>query len=164
MKKQDVTGDDRMPRTEKPIAENRKARHDYFIDEVIEAGLVLAGTEVKSLRAGRVNLRDSFARFEHGELFLFNCHIAPYEFGNRYNHDPYRSRKLLVHRKQLKELATRVKQDGMTLIPLRMYFDVHGRAKLALAVARGKKSYDKRQTIAAKEASRRIERAMKQRV
>ena len=126
-------GTKRMARTEKPIAENRKARHDYFIDEVIEAGLVLTGTEVKSLRAGRVNLRDSFGRFDKGELFLFNCHIAPYEYGNRYNHDPYRSRKLLVHRKQLEELAARVKQEGMTLIPVRMYFDPHGRAKLALA-------------------------------
>lgn len=153
-----------MPKTERPIAENRKARHDYFIDEVIEAGLVLTGTEVKSLRAGRVNLRDSFARFDKGELFLFNCHIAPYEFGNRYNHEPYRSRKLLVHRKQLRELVSRVKQEGMTLIPIRMYFDRHGRAKLALGVARGKKNYDKRQSIAQRDASRRIERALKQRV
>ncbi|HBQ93947.1 MAG: SsrA-binding protein SmpB [Firmicutes bacterium] len=153
-----------MARNEKPIAENRKARHDYFIDEVIEVGMVLTGTEVKSLRAGRVNLRDSFARFDKGELYLFNCHIAPYEYGNRYNHDPYRSRKLLVHRKQLRELGARVKQEGMTLIPVRLYFDKHGRAKLALGVARGKKHYDKRQTVAQRDANRRIERALKQRV
>jgi SsrA-binding protein len=153
-----------MPKTEKPIAENRKARHDYFVDEVVEAGLVLTGTEVKSLRAGRVNLRDSFARFDKGELFLFNCHIAPYEHGNRYNHEPYRTRKLLVHRKELRELAARVQQNGMTLIPLRMYFDHHGHAKLLVGVARGKKNYDKRRTVAAKEASRRIERALKQHV
>ncbi len=153
-----------MAKTEKPIAENRKARHDYFVDEVVEAGLVLTGTEVKSLRAGRVNLRDSFARFDKGELFLFNCHIAPYEYGNRYNHEPYRTRKLLVHRKQLRELAARVQQNGMTLIPLRMYFDNHGRAKLLVGVARGKKNYDKRRTVAAKDASRRIERALKQHV
>ncbi len=153
-----------MTRNERPIAENRKARHDYFIDEVIEAGIVLTGTEVKSLRAGRVNLRDSFARFDKGELYLFNCHIAPYDYGNRYNHDPYRNRKLLVHRKQLRELAGRVKQEGMTLIPVRLYFDRKGRAKLALGVARGKKHYDKRQTIAQRDANRRIERALKQQV
>jgi SsrA-binding protein len=153
-----------MARNERPIAENRKARHDYFIDEVIEAGIVLTGTEVKSLRAGRVNLRDSFARFDKGELYLFNCHIAPYDYGNRYNHDPYRNRKLLVHRKQLRELAGRVKQEGMTLIPVRLYFDRKGRAKLALGVARGKKHYDKRQTIAQRDANRRIERALKQQV
>ncbi len=153
-----------MARNERAIAENRKARHDYFIDEVIEAGMVLTGTEVKSLRAGRVNLRDSFARFDKGELYLFNCHIAPYDHGNRYNHDPYRNRKLLVHRKQLRELSARVKQEGMTLIPVRLYFDRRGRAKLALGVARGKKHYDKRQTIAKRDANRRIERALKQRV
>lgn len=153
-----------MAKKEKSIAENRKARHDYFIEEVIEAGLVLTGTEVKSLRLGRVNLRDSFARLDHGELFLFNCHIAPYEFGNRWNHDPYRNRKLLLHKKQIRDLAQTVRLKGLTLVPLRLYFDDHGRVKLALAVARGKKDYDKRQTMADRDASRQIERSMKQRV
>ncbi len=153
-----------MANKEKSIAENRKARHDYYIEEVIEAGLVLTGTEVKSLRLGRVNLRDSFARLEHGELFLFNCHIAPYEFGNRWNHDPYRNRKLLLHKKQIRDLAQTVKLKGLTLVPLRLYFDDHGRVKLALAVARGKKEYDKRRTMAERDASRQIERSMKQRV
>ncbi len=148
----------------KPIAENRKARHDYFIEEVIEAGIALTGTEVKSLRLGRVNLRDSFARLDNGELFLFNCHIAPYEFGNRWNHDPYRNRKLLLHKKQIRDLAQTVKLKGLTLVPLRLYFDDHGRVKLALAVARGKKEYDKRQTMANRDASRQIERSMKDRV
>lgn len=153
-----------MANKEKSIAENRKARHDYFIEEVIEAGLALTGTEVKSLRLGRVNLRDSFARLDHGELFLFNCHIAPYEFGNRWNHDPYRNRKLLLHKKQIRDLAQVVKLKGLTLVPLRLYFDDHGRVKLALAVARGKKEYDKRRTMADRDASRQIERSMKQRV
>ena len=148
----------------KPIAENRKARHDYFIEEVIEAGIALTGTELKSLRLGRVNLRDSFARLDNGELFLFNCHIAPYEFGNRWNHDPYRNRKLLLHKKQIRDLAQTVKLKGLTLVPLRLYFDDHGRVKLALAVARGKKEYDKRQTMANRDASRQIERSMKDRV
>ena len=153
-----------MANKEKSIAENRKARHDYFIEEVIEAGIALTGTEVKSLRLGRVNLRDSFARLDHGELFLFNCHIAPYEFGNRWNHDPYRNRKLLLHKKQIRDLAQVVKLKGLTLVPLRLYFDDHGRVKLALAVARGKKEYDKRRTMADRDASRQIERSMKQRV
>jgi len=116
-----------MAKAEKSIVENRKARHDYFIEDVMEAGIVLTGTEVKSLRLGRVNLRDSFARFIDGELYLFNCHVAPYEFGNRWNHDPYRNRKLLLHKKQIRELGQMVKQKGLTLVPLRLYFDPHGR-------------------------------------
>lgn len=152
-----------VAREEKSIAENRKARHDYFIDEVLEVGLVLTGTEVKSLRMGRVNLRDSFARVMQGELFLFNCHIAPYDHGNRWNHDPYRNRKLLLHKKEIRELLSKVKQEGRTLVPLRMYFDNHGRAKLLLAIARGKKQYDKRQVIAEKDAMRHIDRVMKER-
>jgi SsrA-binding protein len=153
-----------MARAERSIAENRKARHDYFIEDVIETGIVLTGTEVKSLRLGRVNLRDSFARLIDGEMYLFNCHIAPYEFGNRWNHEPYRNRKLLLHRKQIRELGQMVKQKGLTLIPLRLYFDEHGRVKLALAVARGKKLFDKRDSMASKDAARQIERMMKQRV
>ncbi len=153
-----------MARAERSIAENRKARHDFFIEDVIETGIVLTGTEVKSLRLGRVNLRDSFARLIDGEMYLFNCHIAPYEFGNRWNHEPYRNRKLLLHRKQIRELGQMVKQKGLTLIPLRLYFDEHGRVKLALAVARGKKLFDKRDSMASKDAARQIERMMKQRV
>ncbi|AEJ39708.1 SsrA-binding protein [Sulfobacillus acidophilus TPY] len=150
-----------MAREERSVAENRKARHDYFIDEVFEAGLVLTGTEVKSLRLGRVNLRDSFARIIHGEAFLINCHIAPYEQGNRWNHDPYRDRKLLLHKKEIRELAQEVRQEGKTLIPLRIYFDKKGRAKVSLAVARGKKQYDKRQSIHERDAQRQIDRALK---
>ena len=152
-----------MAREEKPIAENRKARHDYFIDEVVEAGLSLTGTEVKSMRLGRVNLRDSYARVVNGEVFLMNCYVAPYEKGNRWNHDPYRDRKLLLHKKEIRELQAKVKQDGMTLVPLRLYFDKHGRAKLSLAVARGKKQYDKRQSLHEREAQRHIDRVMKER-
>ena len=152
-----------MARTEQPIAENRKARHDYFIEEVLEAGLELTGTEVKSMRLGRVNLRDSFARVMNGEVFLMNCHVAPYDKGNRWNHEPYRNRKLLLHKKEIRELQAKVKQDGMTLVPLRLYFDKHGRAKLSLAVARGKKQYDKRHSIHEREANRHIDRVMKDR-
>ncbi|MCY0879021.1 MAG: SsrA-binding protein SmpB [Firmicutes bacterium] len=153
-----------MAREEVPVAENRKARHDYFIEEVLEAGLVLTGTEVKSLRLGRVNLRDSFARVVNGEVFLINCHVAPYEKGNRWNHDPYRDRKLLLHKKQIRELAARVKQEGITLVPLRLYFDKRGRAKLLLAVAKGKRQYDKRHAMQERDAKRNIDRAMKSRL
>lgn len=152
-----------MARAEQLIAENRKARHDYFIDEVFEAGLALTGTEVKSMRLGRVNLRDSFARVIGGEVFLINCHVAPYDKGNRWNHEPYRDRKLLLHKKEIRELQARVKQEGMTLVPVRLYFDKHGRAKLSLAVAKGKKQYDKRHTMHEREAQRHIERVMKDR-
>lgn len=152
-----------MERQEQPIAENRKARHDYFIEEVVEAGIQLTGTEVKSMRQGRVNLRESYARVINGEVFLVNCHVAPYDKGNRWNHDPYRDRKLLLHKKEIRELQARVKQDGMTLVPVRLYFDKHGRAKLSLAVARGKKHYDKRHTIQEREAQRHIDRVVKER-
>lgn len=147
---------------EKTIAENRKARHDYFIDEVLEAGIVLTGTEVKSLRMGRINLRDSFARIDQGEAFLWNCHIAPYEYGNRWNHDPYRSRKLLLHKKQIQQLFQEVKQKGKTIVPLRVYFDKNGRAKVSLGVARGKTLYDKRATLAKRDADRQISRTIKE--
>lgn len=153
-----------MGREEKIVADNRKARHDYFIDEVIEAGIVLTGTEVKSIRMGRVNLRDSFARIVAGEIFLVNAHIAPYDKGNRWNHDPYRDRKLLLHQKEIRELGARVKQEGMTLVPVRLYFDKRGRAKVLLGVARGKKQYDKRHAIHEREAARQIDRVMKDRL
>lgn len=153
-----------MEKEPKSVSENRKAYHDYFIDEVIEAGLVLLGTEVKSLRLGRVNLRDSFARIEKGEVFLFNCHIAPYEQGNRWNHDPYRSRKLLLHKKEIRELLAKTREKGYTLVPVRLFFDHNGRAKVALGVARGKKQFDKRQAIAKRDAMRHIDRVMKDRM
>ncbi|MBX6377686.1 MAG: SsrA-binding protein SmpB, partial [Clostridia bacterium] len=142
------------------IAENRKARHDYFVEETVEAGLVLTGTEIKSVRAGRVNLRDSHARIERGEVVLYGTHIAPYEHGNRYNHDPDRPRKLLLRRDQIARLAGAVRRRGYTLVPLRLYLR-RGWAKVELALARGKKSYDKRQAIAEREARRQVDRALK---
>lgn len=152
-----------MARQEQSIAENRKARHDFFIDEVIEAGIALTGTEVKSMRLGRVNLRDSFARVINGEVFLVNLHVAPYDKGNRWNHEPYRDRKLLLHKKEIRELRARIKQEGMTLVPVRLYFDNHGRCKVLLGVAKGKKQYDKRRTIHEREAERHMDRVMKDR-
>lgn len=152
-----------MARQEQSIAENRKARHDFFIDEVIEAGIALTGTEVKSMRLGRVNLRDSFARVINGEVFLVNLHVAPYDKGNRWNHEPYRDRKLLLHKKEIRELKARIKQEGMTLVPVRLYFDNHGRCKVLLGVAKGKRQYDKRRTIHEREAERHMDRVMKDR-
>lgn len=152
-----------MARNERPVTENRKAFHDYFIDEVIEAGMVLSGTEVKSIRQGRVNLRDSYVRIEESQAYLFNCHIAPYDKGNRWNHEPYRNRKLLLHKQQIRELLAKTRESGYTLVPIRMYFDSHGRAKLQVAVARGKKSFDKRQTMHERDAQRQIDRALKAR-
>lgn len=146
----------------KPVAENRKARHDFFIEETIETGIVLSGTEVKSLRAGKANLRDSYADVRGGEVFLINMHISAYEQGNRFNHEPKRDRKLLLHRYEINRLMGKVQQKGMTLVPLRIYFK-QGRAKVELALARGKKLYDKRQEIAARDAQREIRRAMRDR-
>jgi len=125
------------------IANNRRARHDYHIEETMEAGIVLQGTEVKSLRLGRVNLRDSFARVEKGEVFLYDMHISPYEQGNRFNHDPLRVRKLLLHKREIKRLIGKTREEGYTLIPTRLYFS-RGKAKVELALAKGKKLYDKR--------------------
>ena len=148
--------------TEKTITLNRKARHDYSIGESMEAGLVLTGTEIKSLRAGKVSLAQSFARPERGELWLLNAYIAPYEAGNRYNHEPTRPRKLLLHRDEIKRLAGTATQKGFTLVPLRLYLK-KGLAKLELGLARGKKLYDKREAIAQRQAKRDIERTLKTR-
>lgn len=145
----------------KTIAENRKARYDFHIEETVEAGIVLTGTEIKSVRAGRVNLRDSHALIQRGEVFLVNMHIAPWEKGNRYNHEPDRTRKLLLHRHEIGDLYGKVRTRGYTLIPLRIYLR-RGRAKIELALARGKKSYDKREAIAEREARRKMERAVKE--
>lgn len=146
----------------KIVCENRKARHDYFIHETYEAGIVLVGTEVKSLRAGKANLKDSFARIKNNEIFLDNMHISPYEQGNIFNHDPIRARKLLMHKVEIVKLSSKVKEKGYTLVPLKVYFS-KGRAKLQLGLATGKKNYDKRQALAEKAAKRDVERALKER-
>ena len=146
---------------EKLIATNRKAFHDYAIQEKQEAGIVLRGTEVKSLREGRVNLKESYATVEKGEVFLHQCHISPYSHGNMMNHDPVRRRKLLLHRKEIDKLLGKTQQKGLTLIPLRMYFSARGQAKVELGLAKGKKLYDRRETIKGREADREVERAMK---
>ncbi len=147
----------------KLVTDNRKARFDYAIEETLEAGISLTGTEVKSLRQGHANLRDAHAFIRDGEVYLLNAHIAPYEQGNRMNHDPTRSRKLLLHRREIDHLEGRVRQQGMTLVPLRIYFNDRGRAKVEIALGRGKKKYDKRQTIAERDAKRQIARAMRER-
>jgi SsrA-binding protein len=146
----------------KVIANNRRAYHDYFIDDKLEAGLVLTGTEIKSIREGRVNLRDGYVRIADGEAWLTNVHIAPYEQGNRYNHEPLRDRKLLLHRDEIASLIGRARQRGYTIIPLQLYLK-RGRAKIELGLARGKKQYDKRASIAEREAQRDIDRALRSR-
>lgn len=142
------------------VARNRKAFHDFHIEEKIEAGIALTGTEVKSVRAGRVSLADSHALVERGEVWLYNLHIAPYDHGNRYNHEPTRPRKLLLHKQQIAHLLGRVRQRGYTLVPLQIYIKGDW-VKVELAVARGKKVYDKRRDIAARDAERRIQRALR---
>jgi SsrA-binding protein len=145
------------------VAENRKARHDYFIDESYEAGLALTGSEIKSIRAGRINLRGGYARVLNGEIWLYDVHISPYEqSGTHYNHEPTRPRKLLLHRREISRILGQVERQGFTLVPLRVYFKGR-RAKLDLGLARGKKQYDKRDDIAKREAKRDIERVMKSR-
>lgn len=144
----------------KIIAENRKAYHDYYIEERFEAGVALSGTEVKSLRAGRINLKDSYVQIKDGEMYLIGVHISPYENGNRFNLDPERTRKLLMHKKEIIRLYSTVKQDGLTLVPTKCYFK-DSRVKFEIGLARGKKDYDKREVLAQKQANRDIDRAMK---
>ena len=144
-------------------ANNKKARHDYFIEEVYEAGIVLTGTEIKSIRAGKVSIKESYAKVEIGEMIVYGMNISPYEQGNRFNVDPLRPRKLLLHKQEIRKLIGYTTQKGLTLIPLNLYINEDGRAKMELAVARGKKNYDKRETIAKKDAARKMEHAMKQR-
>jgi SsrA-binding protein len=146
----------------KIVAQNRKAFHDYFIEETLEAGMVLTGTEVKSLRDAKANLMDSYVLIKDNEVFLFNCHISPYTHGNIMNHDPVRTRKLLLHKKELIKLQAKAAQKGYSLIPLKLYFK-NGRAKAEIGLAKGKKQYEKRESIKKKEADREIERAMKSR-
>lgn len=143
----------------KVIANNRRARHDYFIEDTMETGIVLQGTEVKSLRLGKVNLQDSFARVENGEVYLYGMHISPYEQGNRFNHDPIRPRKLLLHKREIRRLIGKTREDGYTLVPTRLYFS-RGKAKVELALARGKKLYDKRDAAAKRDATRRARQAL----
>ena len=144
----------------KTVSVNRKARHDYTIEESVEAGLVLTGTEIKSIRAGRANIRDAYAYPDRGELWLFNAHISRYDPGSRTNHEPTRPRKLLLHRRQIEELGGKVTQKGYALVPLKLYIK-NGIAKVELGLARGKKLYDKRESIARREAELAMERALK---
>lgn len=148
---------------EKAVVTNRKAYHDYFIEEKFEAGIMLQGTEVKSLREGRVNLQDSYASVKGNEVFLHHCHISPYSHGNISNHEPLRTRKLLLHRKEINKLLVKTKQQGLTIIPLRVYFSNRGLAKVELGLAKGKKQHDRRESDKAREAGREMERAMKDR-
>ncbi len=147
----------------KTITKNKKARHDYHILETYEAGISLQGTEVKSLRNGRVNLKDSYATIYEGEVFLEGVHISPYEQGNRNNHEPERKRRLLMHDYEIRKLLGKVKEKGLSLVPLSMYFNDRGKVKVELALVKGKKLYDKRQDLAVKQAGRDMERALKDR-
>lgn len=147
--------------SEKLIATNRKARHDYIILETLEAGIALQGTEVKSLRAGRANLKDSYATIKDGEVWLFHVHISPYDHGSVFNHDPLRPRKLLLHRQEIRRLTTKLQERGLTLVPLRMYFK-KGRAKVELALARGKRQYDRREDITRRDTERDAQRELKE--
>ena len=146
----------------KTVAQNKKATHDFFVEETFEAGMVLTGTEIKSIRMGRANLRDSYARVERGEVYLFNLHISPYEAGNRFNHEPLRTRKLLLRRSEIRKLIGLTKEQGYTLVPLRLYLR-GGFCKIELAIAKGKKNYDKRQSEANRDAAREIQRAFRER-
>ncbi len=147
----------------KIIAKNKKARHDYNIEETYEAGIILKGTEIKSIRSGNVHLKDSFAMVENGEVFLYNMHISPYKEGNRYNHDPERKRKLLLHKNEIRKLIGYTKRRGYTLIPLKIYLR-NNLAKIELALAKGKNVRDKRRDIAKETAERDIERAFRRRL
>jgi SsrA-binding protein len=149
-----------MSESRKTIAQNRKARHDYFIEEIFEAGIVLTGTEVKSLRLGKANLNDSYAVVRDGEVFVYGLHISPYDMGNRFNHDPLRVKKLLLHRFEINKLIGYTQKKGLTLVPLSLYFK-KGKVKVELAVAKGKKLYDKRDDIAKRDTMREIDRRMK---
>jgi len=145
---------------EKTIALNRRARHDFTIDETFEAGIVLTGTEIKSIRSGKVNLSDAYARIERNEAWLVGAHIAPFEQANRYNHEPKRIRKLLLRRSEIDELLGRTKSKGQTIVPLRLYITAKGRAKLELGLARGKQLHDRRRDIADRDARREVDREL----
>ncbi len=146
----------------KLIANNKKVYHDYFIEETYEAGLVLHGTEVKSLRLGKCSIKESFLRIEDGELYVYGMHVSPYEKGNIFNKDPLRTRKLLLHKREILKLVGKVKEKGYTLVPIEVYF-TDGKAKMLIGLAKGKKLYDKREDLAKKDAKREMERAFKDR-
>jgi SsrA-binding protein len=151
---------DRAERGEKTVTLNRKARHEFSIEDSFEAGIVLTGTEIKSVRAGRVTLADSYARIDGGEAWLVGANISPWETGNRFNHEPKRPRKLLVHRDEIIALVTRTRAKGLTLVPLKMYITGRGLAKLEIGLAKGKQQHDRRRDIAERDAKRDVERAM----
>jgi SsrA-binding protein len=144
----------------KVVAANRKALHDYIIEDTYEAGIALTGTEIKSVRASRVNLRDGYVQVRNGEAWLLNVHISPYDFGNRENHEPRRERKLLLHRREIRKLQSKVAERGWTIVPLRIYLK-EGRAKVEVALARGKRVYDKRQAVAERDMDRDLRRVLK---
>ncbi|MBT2615222.1 SsrA-binding protein SmpB [Peribacillus frigoritolerans] len=146
----------------KQLAQNKKAYHDFFIEQTFEAGIVLKGTEIKAIRAARVNLKDAFAKIENGEIYLHNMHVSPYEQGNQFNHDPLRTRKLLLHKKEISKLIGETKVTGYTIVPLKMYLK-NGFAKVLIGLGKGKKQYDKRDDLKKKEAKRDIERAFRDR-
>lgn len=148
-----------MKRNKKLVANNKKARHDYFIEEVYEAGIVLTGTEIKSIRAGKVSIKESYAKIENGEMIVYGMNISPYEKGNRFNADPLRPRKLLLHKQEIRKLIGYTTLKGLTIVPLTVYINEDGRAKMEIAVARGKKLYDKRDDIAKRDAERRMAKA-----
>lgn len=150
-----------ITRGEKLVAQNKKAFHDYHIEDRYEAGIVLTGTEIKAIRGGKVNMRDSFAQIRRGEAFLHNMHISPYEQGNRYNHEPLRTRKLLLNRGEISRLIGMIKEKGYTLVPLKVYLK-NGLAKVEIALAKGKKDYDKRESIKQRDAKREIQKAIKE--
>ena len=144
----------------KVVSQNKKAYHDFFILDTYEAGIELKGTEIKSVRKGSVNLKDSFIRIKNDEAFIENMHIAPYEQGNRFNHEPLRTRKLLLHKKEIRKLQKEVKENGLTIVPTKLYFNT-SKLKVEVCLARGKKLYDKRQDLKAKDAKRDVEKALK---
>lgn len=150
-----------MTHESKTLAENRKARHDYFIEEAFEAGIELFGTEVKSVKLGKANLKDSYAEVKNGELYLYNLHISPYEKGNIFNRDPLRARRLLMHKSEIKRLEGVITREGLTLVPLSIY-EVRGLVKIQLAIAKGKKLYDKRDDMAKRDAKREVEQHFKE--
>lgn len=147
----------------KLVANNKKARHDYFLEEIIEAGIALTGTEIKSVRAGKVSIKESYAKVDGGELVIYGMHISPYKEGNRYNVDSLRPRRLLVHKREIRKMIGATTQQGMTIVPVQMYINEEGRAKVEIALARGKKQYDKRESIAKRDAKRAMERAVRKR-
>jgi len=146
---------------EKLVANNKKAYHDYFIEETFEAGIELFGTEVKAIRDGKASIKESYAEVRDGEVFIFGMNVTPYEFGNRFNQDPLRIKKLLLHKREIRKIDIEIHQNGYTLIPTKVYFNDRGLIKVQIAIAKGKKLYDKRQSLAKKDAQRNIEKAIK---